>query len=105
MDGHQWAYLAIVLDDQTNQIVSYNLETKTTSQLTNKPVIKAHWALPNALIIHSDMGSQYTSRLFDSTSDSYGSVHSYSLLKLEWVLHQNFISIAHARLSIIKHIE
>ncbi|MHA8111422.1 integrase core domain-containing protein [Lactobacillaceae bacterium Melli_B4] len=29
----------------------------------------------------------------------------HSMLKREWVFHQKFISIAHARLSIIKYIE
>lgn len=59
--GNQWAYLASVLDAKSQQIVAYNLNAKMTAQLATKLVFKAHRALPNAIMVHSDMGSQYTS--------------------------------------------
>lgn len=77
--GHQWAYLASVFDSNTHRIIAYNLDAKMTVQLATKPVVKAHWAFPNASMMHSDTGSQYTIQLFESTLDSYGLVLSYSL--------------------------
>lgn len=72
-------------------------------------------------MIYSDMGSQYTSQLFEATLDLYGLRNSYSLkihpcdnalienfysmLKREWVFHQKFSSLAHVKLSISKYIE
>lgn len=75
--------------------MAYNLDAKVTAQLATKPVIKAHRALPDVTMVHSDMGSQYTSQLFESTLDSYGLVHSYSLKSHPYdnALIENFHSI------------
>lgn len=41
--------------------MAYNLDAKVTAQLATKTVIKANRALSYATMVHSDMGSQYTS--------------------------------------------
>ncbi|KZU63865.1 Mobile element protein [Lactiplantibacillus plantarum] len=103
---HDWIYLASIYNPKTRQVVAYKIHEQMTKELATAPVkmILNRDTLPS--IIHSDMGSQYTSELFENTLLAAGIKHSYShkgcpgdnariesfhsILKREYVNFQNF---------------
>jgi transposase InsO family protein len=118
-----WNYLASILDLHTQKIVGYDFsKTMDTSSVlraldnaitTQKPA--------KGLIIHSDRGSQYTSKEYRKTVESKGFKLSYSakgcpydnaciesfhaILKKECVYLNTFIDYNHARLVLFRYIE
>lgn len=80
-----------------------------TAQLATSVIIKALRRGERPLYVHSNMGSQYTSELFENTLEAFGIRHSYSrkghpydnariesfhsLLKLELIYQREFESI------------
>lgn len=107
-----WLYLASVYNPTTRRVEAYNIGSEMTQELATAP-IKTILKRPNQpTIIHSDMGSQYTSVLFEDTLVEAGIKHSYSrqgcpgdnsriesfhsLLKREYVHGQSFNNIHEA---------
>ncbi|QMU89609.1 IS3 family transposase (plasmid) [Weissella cibaria] len=76
--NRDWVYLATVYDPEKRRVVSYGLSSETTKAFTTSVVVKALKANSKPKMIHSDMGSQYTSSLFEGTLQSAGIDHSYS---------------------------
>jgi transposase InsO family protein len=118
-----WSYLASILDLHTQKIVGYSFSKTMDTSLVLK-------ALDNAittqkpdkeLIIHSDRGSQYTSREYREAVETAGFKLSYSakgcpydnaciesfhaVLKKECVYLHTFIDHNHAKLVLFQYIE
>lgn len=74
-----WCYLASFLDLHTNEIIGWEFSPKMTTDLVlsalNKAVIKQNLS---GAIIHTDQGSQYTSKTYTDTILSLEAKLSYS---------------------------
>lgn len=71
--GEGWMYLAIVMDLYSRRIVGWHIDTRMTSDMVSKALIKAYNLRqpPRGLVFHSDRGSQYTSRHYRKLLSSY----------------------------------
>ena len=58
----QWVYLATVMDLYTRKIVGFSVLTNHSVQLTLSALLSAILNNPRPQIIHSDQGSEYTSK-------------------------------------------
>lgn len=83
--ANRWGYLASVYQPETRQVIAYKLGYEMTKSLAAVPIKKALSLGYQPQIIHSDMGSQYTSDLSQYTSDLFEQTlssknikHSYS---------------------------
>ena len=67
-------YLAIVMDLYSRRIVGWQIEKHMTTDLISQGLIKAvSLRQPKTrLVFHSDRGSQYTSRSFNTLLEGYG---------------------------------
>lgn len=61
-----WLYVAVVLDLFSRRIVGWSMQSTMTAQLVTDALMMAIWrrGRPDALLHHSDRGSQYTSEPF-----------------------------------------
>ena len=61
-----WLYLAAVIDLFSRRVVGWSMKADMTAQLVTDALMMAIWrrGKPNALLHHSDQGSQYTSEQF-----------------------------------------
>jgi len=61
-----WLYAAVVLDLFSRRIVGWSMSASMTAQLVTDALTMALWrrGKPDALLHHSDQGSQYTSEQF-----------------------------------------
>jgi putative transposase len=61
-----WLYVAVVMDLFSRSIVGWSMQSQMTSQLVADALMMAIWrrGKPDALLHHSDRGSQYTSDQF-----------------------------------------
>lgn len=75
-----WTYLACVMDLYTRKIIGYAYGKEITSELAKKAVENACLNVydTKGIILHSDLGVQYTSQLFESYIKSKGILHSFS---------------------------
>lgn len=78
MDG--WTYLASVMDFHSKKIIGYSYGTSMTAELAVKAVQNAciNVKNTNGIILHSDLGTQYTSDIFENYLESKGIIHSFS---------------------------
>jgi putative transposase len=75
-----WLYVAAVIDLFSRRIVGWSMKADMTAQLVTDALIMAIWrrGKPDALLHHSDRGSQYTSEQFQRLMDDNGVVCSMS---------------------------
>jgi putative transposase len=61
-----WLYVAAVIDLFSRRVVGWSMKAEMTAQLVADALIMAIWrrGKPDALLHHSDQGSQYTSEQF-----------------------------------------
>ncbi len=61
-----WLYVAAVIDLFSRRVVGWSMSASMTAQLVTDALLMAIWrrGKPNALLHHSDQGSQYTSEQF-----------------------------------------
>ena len=61
-----WLYVAVVLDLYSRRVVGWSMQPHMTTQLVTDALMTAIWrrGKPDALLHHSDRGSQYTSDQF-----------------------------------------
>ena len=61
-----WLYVAAVVDLFSRRVVGWSMKAEMTAQLVTDALIMAIWrrGKPDALLHHSDQGSQYTSEQF-----------------------------------------
>lgn len=114
--NRDWVYLATVYDPEKRRVVSYGLSSEMTKEFATSVVVKALRANGKPKTIHSDMGSQYTSSLFEGTLQNAGIDHSYSrkghpydnariesfhsLIKRELIYHEEYRTIDDVRASV-----
>lgn len=118
-----WTYLASVMDFHSKKIIGYAYDTSMTAELALKAVKNACLNIKDTkgIILHSDLGTQYTSRLFEDYLSSKEIIHSFSrkgnpydnaciesfhsILKKEEVNHQKYFDFNIARKAIFEYIE
>lgn len=81
--GNKFAYLCVLQDMKTTEVISYKLGTNYATSLVLLTVIEGLINLPKEslkqLIIHSDRGSQFTSKEYRSLLSYYEVTQSMSL--------------------------
>src|SRR5258708_3848407 len=75
-----WLYAAAVIDLFSRRVVGWSMSNTMTAQLVTDALIMAIWrrGKPDALLHHSDQGSQYTSEQFQRLMADNGVVCSMS---------------------------
>jgi putative transposase len=75
-----WLYVAAVIDLFSRRVVGWSMSATMTAQLVTDALVMAIWrrGKPDALLHHSDRGSQYTSEQFQRLMADHGVVCSMS---------------------------
>jgi putative transposase len=75
-----WLYVAAVLDLFSRRVVGWSMSASMTAQLVTDALVMAIWrrGKPDALLHHSDRGSQYTSEQFQLLLADHGVTCSMS---------------------------
>ena len=75
-----WLYVAAVVDLFSRRVVGWSMSAAMTAQLVTDALVMAIWrrGKPDALLHHSDRGSQYTSEQFLRLMADHGVVCSMS---------------------------
>lgn len=75
-----WLYVAAVIDLFSRRVVGWSMSNTMTAQLVTDALIMAIWrrGKPDALLHHSDQGSQYTSEQFQRLMADNGVICSMS---------------------------
>lgn len=75
-----WLYVAAVIDLFSRRVVGWSMSSSMTAQLVTDALIMAIWrrGKPDALLHHSDQGSQYTSEQFQRLMANNGVTCSMS---------------------------
>jgi putative transposase len=69
-----WLYVAAVVDLFSRRVVGWSMKAEMTAQLVTDALLMAVWrrGKPDALLHHSDRGSQYTSEQFQRLLAAHG---------------------------------
>ena len=120
---HGWCYLASVLDLHTKKVIGYSFSRSMTTEMVKKALENAYVTQKpdDGVIIHSDLGSQYTSDDFAEMIQDYKMTHSFSrkgspydnaciesfhaILKKEEVNHVQYLDFNAAKVELFKYIE
>lgn len=118
-----WCYLASVMDLHSKKIVGYSFSRSMTTDLVMKALGNAYSIQKPAkgLLLHTDLGSQYTSSAFTEYIQSHGIIQSFSqkgcpydnaciesfhaILKKEEVNHAQYLDYHSAKLAMFQFIE
>jgi putative transposase len=75
-----WLYVAAVVDLFSRCVVGWSMSAAMTAQLVTDALVMAIWrrGMPDALVHHSDRGSQYSSEQFQRLMADHGVVCSMS---------------------------
>ena len=75
-----WLYVAAVVDLFSRRVVGWSMSAAMTAQLVTDALVMAIWrrGKPDALMHHSDRGSQYTSEQFQRLMADHGVICSMS---------------------------
>jgi putative transposase len=75
-----WLYVAAVIDLFSRRVVGWSMNAAMTAQLVTDALVMAIWrrGKPDALLHHSDRGSQYTSEQFQRLLADHGVICSMS---------------------------
>jgi putative transposase len=75
-----WLYVAAVIDLFSRRVVGWSMSASMTAQLVTDALVMAIWrrGKPDALLHHSDRGSQYTSEQFQRLMEDHGVMCSMS---------------------------
>ena len=75
-----WLYFAAVIDLFSRRVIGWSMSANVTAQLVTDALILAIWrrGKPDALLHHSDQGSQYTSEQFQRLMTDNGVTCSMS---------------------------
>ena len=81
-----WLYVAAVIDLFSRRVVGWSMSAAMTAQFVTDALVMAIWrrGRPNALLHHSDRGSQYTSEQFQRLMADHGIVCSMSRAGNVW---------------------
>ena len=118
-----WTYLASVMDLCSRKIIGYAYGTSMTADLAVQAVKNACLNVKDTkgIILHSDLGSQYTSQAFEDYLSSKEMLHSFSrkgnpydnaciesfhsVLKKEEIYLHTYLDFREARHAIFEYIE
>ena len=118
-----WLYVAVVMDLFSRRVVGWSMSSQMTAQLVSDAMLMAIWRRGpvQALLHHSDQGSQYTSEQFQSLLKEHGITCSmsrsgdcwdnaamesfFSTLKTERTSRKNYHSRDEARADVFDYIE
>ena len=118
-----WTYLASVMDLHSKKIIGYAYDTTMSAEMAVRAVKNAclNVKVTEGIIIHSDLGTQYTSKTFEDYLSLKGIIHSFSrkgnpydnaciesfhsVLKKEEVHHHKYIDFNTARKAVFEYIE
>jgi putative transposase len=118
-----WLYVAAVLDLFSRRVVGWSMSANMTAQLVTDALLMAIWrrGKPEALLHHSDRGSQYTSEQFQRLLADHGVTCSmsrsgnvwdnaamesfFSTLKTERTAHRTYRTRDQARADVFDYIE
>ncbi len=118
-----WLYLAVVLDLFTRQVIGWSMQPQLGREVVLQAVLMAVWQRPTseAVILHSDRGTQYPAHEVQAFLKTHGIVSSMSgvgncydnavaesffvLLKRERVHRRHYRTRAEARTDIFHYIE
>ena len=121
--GEGWLYVAAVIDLFSRRVVGWSMSATMTAQLVTDALLMAIWrrGKPDALLHHSDRGSQYTSEQFRTLMEGNGVTCSmsrsgnvwdnavmesfFSTLKTERTARKTYISRDQARADVFDFIE
>jgi putative transposase len=75
-----WLYVAAVIDLFSRRVVGWSMKAEMNAQLVADALVMAIWrrGKPDALLHHSDQGSQYTSQQFQTLMSDNGVTCSMS---------------------------
>lgn len=75
-----WTYLASVMDLYDRKIIGWSYGKNITAELTLQAVKNAVLNVKDTegIILYSDLGSQYTSRIFEEYMEEHKIKHSFS---------------------------
>jgi transposase InsO family protein len=71
-------YLSVIKDLYDNFIVAYEMGTEQDNALVCRTIKKAKKEVADGLSLHSDQGSQYTSKKYNDLTKQYGIIPSMS---------------------------
>lgn len=77
-------YIATVMDIWTREILGFSVSTGHAVWLIIEALLMALWQRPPPLIIHSDQGSEYKSRIYTGLEESFGIKVSMSRKASPW---------------------
>lgn len=116
----KWVYLSSLYNPETRRVEAHKIGRNMTKELATSVIQPIILKALGTKIIHSDMGSQYTSDLFEQTLNCCKVKHSYSrkgcpgdnariesfhsILKREYINFQSFQSIEEAIVGIDRYI-
>jgi transposase InsO family protein len=118
-----WCYLASVMDLHSRKIIGYSFSTRMTTDIVMKALNNAYQSqrIHSGLVIHSDLGTQYTSAEVEQYLQSKNIQHSFSqkgcpydnaciesfhaILKKEEVHHTHYPTYKAAKVAIFQYIE
>ena len=118
-----WTYLASVMDLYDRKIIGWSYRRNITAELATQAVKNACLNIKNTngIVLHSDLGSQYTSDEFENYLKSRGILHSFSrkgnpydnaciesfhsILKKEEVYTTTYHTFEEAKLALFEYIE
>ena len=120
--GHQWMYLALVIDLFARRIVGWAISDSPDSELTGRALTVAYYArgCPEGLRYHSDQGCHYTSEHFRQLLKRYRMERSMSRrgncwdnapmervfrsLKTEWIPKNGYQNVGEAERDLLAFI-
>jgi len=118
-----WLYVAAVIDLFSRRVVGWSMSASMTAQLVTDALLMAIWrrGKPDALLHHSDQGSQYTSEQFSKLMEDNGVTCSmsrsgnvwdnaamesfFSSLKTERTARKTYRTRNHAKADVFDYIE
>lgn len=118
-----WAYLAVVIDLFSRRVVGWSMQSRMTTDLALQALLMAVWRRKpkSTVTIHSDQGSQYTSREWqtflrqhnlEASMSRRGNCHDnavaesfFQLLKREWIRRKTYATREAARQDVFEYIE
>jgi putative transposase len=118
-----WSYLAVVIDLFSRRIVGWSMQSRMTTDLALQALLSAVWRRKpkTKVMIHSDQGSQFTSKEWQSFLGKHNLIASMSrrgnchdnavaesffqLLKRERIRRQTYMTRNSARQDVFDYIE
>ena len=118
-----WLYVAAVIDLFSRRVVGWSMKAEMTAQLVTDALMMAIWrrGKPDALLHHSDQGSQYTSEQFQRLMTDNGVTCSmsrsgnvwdnaamesfFSSLKTERIANETYRIRNQARVDMVDYVE